>query len=242
MRKKGFLQKTALTVMITAVFSGSALFPGSVLAGNPGWQNEDGVWHYYQGDGSHLVSAITPDGYLVDENGVWEQKNYSILGVSVDSPDRFCTASQMGDWSSLLEQLNAVNRQIQLVLEEKRVFHVYGDSIEYCRKSGDTETLLLGLYKDTDTNGYRLNLSVDLGNRNMDLSKASTYDYQVFLFLCAKISSSPAVVADAIYSSWQEQNAYGLQRLIPVSVADADISYDVAEGVGIYYLTARQPS
>lgn len=218
-----------------------AAWPVNAFAGEPGWQQENGVWHYYQTDGSLLVSDITPDGYLVDANGIWEAKSYPILGVKVKAPDRFCGASQMGDWSSVMEELNLVNQQLQTILKDMRVFHVYGDSIVYCQKSGQKETQLIGLYKDTASDGYQIRISAELGKRDLDLSKASTYDYQIFFFLCAKISSRPEEVADAIYASWQGQNQYGLRRLEPTPVADVQLSYDVEENTGIYLISARHP-
>ena len=43
-----------------------------------GWQLIDNVWYYFNpsSDGSKgvlAVNEITPDGYRVDENGVWQQ-------------------------------------------------------------------------------------------------------------------------------------------------------------------------
>lgn len=222
-----------------SVFMGLSTF--SAFAGEPGWQQENGVWHYYQPDGSLLVSAITPDGYLVDQNGVWEQKTFSILNQPVTAPDRFRTASQMGDWSGILTQLNEINSQIQSVLGGKRAFHVYGDSIEYCRVDGNTETRLMGLYQNTQTGGYNLRLSLNLGKRDNDPTKASTYDYQVFLYFCTLISSDPATVADAIYCSWQAGNEYGLRQDIAIPIGDAMIHYDAENGAGNYGIYARQP-
>ena len=36
-----------------------------------GWRFINGYWYYFSSDGSMLVNTITPDGYLVDENGRW---------------------------------------------------------------------------------------------------------------------------------------------------------------------------
>ena len=35
------------------------------------WKKIDGKWYYFDKDGKLLVNATTPDGYKVDENGVW---------------------------------------------------------------------------------------------------------------------------------------------------------------------------
>ena len=43
-----------------------------------GWQLIDGTWHYFEtvpgrNQGHMYRSESTPDGYIVDENGVWNR-------------------------------------------------------------------------------------------------------------------------------------------------------------------------
>ncbi len=38
-----------------------------------GWKRIDGNWYYFQTDGSLLKNATTPDGYKVNEEGIWKQ-------------------------------------------------------------------------------------------------------------------------------------------------------------------------
>ena len=38
-----------------------------------GWKRLDGNWYYFQADGSLLKNATTPDGYKVNEEGIWRQ-------------------------------------------------------------------------------------------------------------------------------------------------------------------------
>lgn len=38
-----------------------------------GWQKINGNWYYYNSDSAPLVDTITPDGYKVNENGIWIQ-------------------------------------------------------------------------------------------------------------------------------------------------------------------------
>ena len=40
---------------------------------NQWYQNTDGKWYYLGADGYMMVNAITPDGFQVDNNGVWIQ-------------------------------------------------------------------------------------------------------------------------------------------------------------------------
>ena len=37
-----------------------------------GWLEADGKWYYLRPDGSCLINGVTPDGYRVDGNGVWD--------------------------------------------------------------------------------------------------------------------------------------------------------------------------
>lgn len=37
-----------------------------------GWKQLDGNWYYFQADGSLLKNATTPDGYKVNEEGIWK--------------------------------------------------------------------------------------------------------------------------------------------------------------------------
>jgi len=39
-----------------------------------GWHELDGNWYYLNEDGSCAINTLTPDGYQVDENGVWMQE------------------------------------------------------------------------------------------------------------------------------------------------------------------------
>lgn len=38
-----------------------------------GWKQLNGNWYYFQADGSLLKNATTPDGYKVNEEGIWKQ-------------------------------------------------------------------------------------------------------------------------------------------------------------------------
>lgn len=38
-----------------------------------GWHSINGNWYYYNSDSMPLTNTITPDGYKVNENGIWIQ-------------------------------------------------------------------------------------------------------------------------------------------------------------------------
>lgn len=213
---------------------------GAANSGNgirTGWRQEGGGWCYYQEDGSRLTSALTPDGYLVDGEGIWKRQQLDILGQKVTTPERFVNASRMGNWSGVLPALDNINRSIQRSLNGKRIFHVYEDGIRYCRvESGSRETELVSLVRDRGSDGYQICLRTDLGKRNSDWTSASTYDHEVFLYFCALVSNRPVVLADAIYRNWQGDNGYGLSRETRVQVEDALVRYQAEDGCGIYYV------
>ena len=63
-----------------------------------GWKQLDGNWYYFQADGSLLKNATTPDGYKVNEEGIWRQAVAAVNG-EVDQSEKKQEAS-----SSIAEQ------------------------------------------------------------------------------------------------------------------------------------------
>ena len=63
-----------------------------------GWKRLDGNWYYFQTDGSLLKNATTPDGYKVNEEGIWRQAVATVNG-EVDQSEKKQEAS-----SSIAEQ------------------------------------------------------------------------------------------------------------------------------------------
>ena len=50
-----------------------------------GWKRIDGNWYYFQTDGSLLKNATTPDGYKVNEEGIWKQAVAAVNGEADQS-------------------------------------------------------------------------------------------------------------------------------------------------------------
>ena len=50
-----------------------------------GWKRIDGNWYYFQTDGSLLKNATTPDGYKVNEEGIWKQAVATVNGEADQS-------------------------------------------------------------------------------------------------------------------------------------------------------------
>lgn len=88
------MKHKAAVILLTAVFSAGTIFPamaGSWQKNEAGWwyRNDDGSWpagiwqwvdgnsdgaaecYYFDSNGYMLESKVTPDGYMVNENGAW---------------------------------------------------------------------------------------------------------------------------------------------------------------------------
>ena len=88
------MKHKAAVILLTAVFSAGTIFPamaGSWQKNEAGWwyRNDDGSWpagiwqwvdgnsdgaaecYYFDSNGYMMESTVTPDGYMVNENGAW---------------------------------------------------------------------------------------------------------------------------------------------------------------------------
>lgn len=64
-------------LLLALAIAVSAAFPASAAAG---WTvNEEGKWVYLDESGEPLANAVTPDGYLTDLFGVWNETEYDNL-------------------------------------------------------------------------------------------------------------------------------------------------------------------
>lgn len=102
------------------------------------------------------------------------------------------------------------------------------------------ETLLLGLYREPTQGRYRLDVKVALDGDRSDSSQSSYYDYGVFLAMAYQISSAPEILADALYSAWEEDNRWGISRQSWVRIGDCMVLYTSGEGFGRFYISQAQ--
>ena len=65
--------------------NGDHYYLDSTGAMQTGWKRIDGNWYYFQTDGSLLKNAITPDGYKVNEEGIWKQAVAAVNGEADQS-------------------------------------------------------------------------------------------------------------------------------------------------------------
>ena len=50
---------------------GSRYYLNTSGAMETGWKQLNGNWYYFQADGSLLRNGTTPDGYKVNQDGIW---------------------------------------------------------------------------------------------------------------------------------------------------------------------------
>lgn len=256
-RKYGWFRMAA-----AALFLGLA-FAGNALAAESGWALEHDGWHYYLSDGSGqtgwlelegkhyyladngvcLTDAMTPDGYYVDGDGAWYQRQKTILGVGMTAPEQFCPAEvpfreggALGAFSGLIRRSFGGTRLLRV--SDKAVEYVSTGRTDGQRASGE-ETVLAGLYRDAENGRYRLDLRMGLDGEAVGRESAAAYDYGVFQALLYQISSSPEVLEAAVCSAWSGENQWNINRQSPVMAGDSQVLYAAGDGFGRFYITPR---
>lgn len=219
-----------------------------------GWIEISGKYYYLYEDGHCAMGEVTPDGYRVDENGVWYEVKKDILGVTFSVPARFVPAGSPGEaWTASKDPLLTLNEKLETAFLKARRLTVGNEGVEYrswptenaksksagTAKSGAAGTRYMGLYKDYETNGYRLDLGVTLEPGSTDENRAATYDYAVFTALLSSVSSAPDELAAAVVSSWQEENVWGISRTAYVAVGDCEVKFAAGDGYGKYFIRPR---
>ncbi len=86
-RRAGTGRAAAFAALIGAAFWAAA--PLTAYAGS--WvQDENGDYRYYEEDGTMLTNTVTPDGYYVDDTGVWIQDVYDVSQFTTIPEDAGC--------------------------------------------------------------------------------------------------------------------------------------------------------
>ena len=67
-----------------------------------GWKQLDGNWYYFQADGSLLKNATTPDGYKVNEEGIWKISQTTVA-VEQDKKEQITETSTSAENPSTVE-------------------------------------------------------------------------------------------------------------------------------------------
>lgn len=63
------------------------------------------------------------------------------------------------------------------------------------------------------------------------------YDYQILSAILLKVSPAGMKLAEAVYSSWEDDNQYGVKSGEWVFVDDAWMTYEGESGAGMYRIT-----
>lgn len=78
-----YLEKESGTMLVGLhTVNAQTYYFGPNGAMQTGWKQLDGNWYYFQADGSLLKNATTPDGYKVNEEGIWKQ---AVAAVNSDA-------------------------------------------------------------------------------------------------------------------------------------------------------------
>ena len=101
------------------------------------------------------------------------------------------------------------------------------------------------MYKNPDYNGYTIQVCTELSGDEHELtddhgewSSMALYDYHVLRILTNCVSRSGDVLARAIYSSWEDTNAWNLKVNEWVQVGDTFVRYVPSQGAGLYEIRA----
>lgn len=201
-----------------------------------GWQSRGGAWYYQYADGTWATDRMTPDGYYVDGNGAWYRRTESVLGTSLTAPERFVRPDDMGaEWQPMSASLQRFQAMILQAFPKKRGLKLSREAVTYLEGE---KKILLGLYRDTEINGYRLDLRTKLDVAAAD-NDSTRFDYQLMKGLVYQFSSTPELVTDAVYQAWMDGNAYGINRVMWVPVGDCELKYEGGDGYGKFFIRPR---
>lgn len=239
--KQTIRKKKPLTVLLQGVMASLVLScTVSLTAAAQGWEKaENDDWRYQNEDGSYLADNYTPDGYYMDGNGIWTEKR-EFLGVDVLAPNSFQSASQIGSLADCSDMFSSMLKRISEDCGDVRGAAFEEGEVIWFLKEDRQERELFRFYKIPETDAYALRLKCSLTREKGTDLRISWYDHQVLSGLLCRISASGAQLADAIYSSWEENNLYGLKAGKWVRVGDAMIKYESVSGAGIYEIRAAE--
>ena len=82
--------------------NGDHYYLDSTGAMQTGWKWIDGNWYYFQTDGSLLKNATTPDGYKVNEEGIWKISQTTVA-VEQDKKEQITETSTSAENPSTVE-------------------------------------------------------------------------------------------------------------------------------------------
>lgn len=243
-----------LAFAVLPVISGNAAETGqSAAAENTSmarWELRDDGWYYYGEDGKPAVgwtlvgdryfyltetgfclqNTITPDRYYVNPDGAWQVRTAEILGNHFQAPEKICSAENA--WSGE-EAMKGLQKKIKETFSKRKI-RITDTSMEYT--AGEENEVLIGIYKNAASGAFRLDIRTNLDKSSTELDETATYDYAVFRAFLYQITTTPDYLEEAVYSSWQEDNRWKIQRNSNVWIGDSEVKYGAGDGYGCYYI------
>ena len=228
--------------------SGSASLP--IVAG--AWQavpNRNDMWYYVNANGDRLTNCFSTDGYYVDSNGA-RFATKEILGAKIGQRNTWMSPAEAGGFDCFVAGATVLQKSFNSALYGARVISVYSNHVMLRSvvkaENQQTSEERLAIYKNTDVNGYTIMIRTEIGgdrkalldNTDIAVDQIQGYDYEVLRFYTNMVSRSGDLVASAIYSSWQDNNQYGLQMGEWIRVGDTMVRYMPADGAGLYEIKA----
>ncbi len=93
-----------------------------------GWVEDKEQSYYLLADGSYLKNAVTPDGYYVDEEGVWYERSMWILQTEFHAPGM--VPSPGNEWAGK-DALTALAQTVNDAFGQDRRMRVTEGAVEY---------------------------------------------------------------------------------------------------------------
>ena len=234
---------------LTLSFSSSTMAAQGMAGAWTPISGNEGVLGYALPNGTWLADGFTADGYYVGKYGLWAPK-IRILSAWVPARNSWLTAAQAGEFDVLMPYMSAAQAKLSQDLHGYRILSVYSNrlALSSVKKDGYKRTRVtrLAMYKNEDINGYTIRVCTPLAGDEKDMPSdsgnewdtISYYDYQVLRLFTNCVSRCGDKVATAIYSSWEDNNSYGLKMNEWVAVGDTLICYVPDEGAGLYEIKA----
>ncbi len=220
-----------------------------------GWVEREGRSYFQTPEGGILRDTVTPDGYYVGADGAWYERKETILDT--DFTASFTVPDPVTEWIGK-DALAGVKSRVSQRFSGKRSLRIGDNAVEFVRRetqeqtgtakrdtasgrgtSGSgasvTETVLLGLYREPGQGRYRLDIRAALDGERAG-SQAATWNYEIFRAMVYQMSSAPELLANALYSTWEEENIWGIGREQWVRVGDCQVLYTSGSGVGRFYI------
>ena len=201
-------------------------FDGNLLHG---WVQDRGLYYYLDVEGVCLTNQMTPDGYYVDVNGAWYQRSTELFSNSFKASEKFPSVTSF--WTNE-KAVKGMQKKIDQIFDTRRI-RITDTSMEYLCGTSKEETLI-GIYKNSENGSYRIDLRVNLDKASTRENLAATYDYQVFKAFLYQITSTPELMEDAVYSSWEGDNRWNISRTEYRTVGDSLVKYTAGNGYGCY--------